>query len=68
VEFFVYSERNPQVIPVDRGNWHGYQNVGPGQAMVLMRLSKKYDPEDEQRMSVKDAYEKYGASWDRHAR
>ena len=68
VIFHVVSERSPEVVPIQEGAWHGYQNIGPGQAMILMRLSNKYDPEDEERMSIEDAYDKYGAHWDRDVR
>lgn len=68
VEFVVFGERNPAVVPIPTGVWHGYQNIGPGQAIILMQLSNKYDPEDEQRMSIKDANDKYGAYWGRDAR
>lgn len=65
VMWVVGSEHNPRVIPIEEGMWHGYQNIGPGRAMILMRLSNKYDPEDEERMTIEDAYDKYGAYWER---
>ena len=65
VVFTTVSERHPMVIPVEEGLWHGYQNIGPGQAMILMRLSNKYDPNDEQRMTVGEAEELFGAFWER---
>ena len=68
VVFTTVSERHPMVIPVEEGLWHGYQNIGPGQAIILMRLSNKYDPNDEKRLTVADAEERYGAYWTRDAR
>ena len=68
VEFVTTSERHPMVIPVPAGVWHGYQNVGPDRAIILMRLSNKYDPNDELRMTVEVAQATYGAYWERHAR
>ena len=68
VLWVVGSECNPRVIPVEEGLWHGYQNIGPGRAMVLMRLSQKYNPEDEHRMTITEGEELFGAYWKRDVR
>jgi dTDP-4-dehydrorhamnose 3,5-epimerase-like enzyme len=38
-------------VVVFPGVWHGYENVGTEDAYLLMYLSRKYDPTDEERMS-----------------
>jgi dTDP-4-dehydrorhamnose 3,5-epimerase-like enzyme len=47
---------------VPRGLWHGYYNLGSETAIVLYWLTSKYDPSDEERMSV----EEMGFDWSRH--
>ena len=39
------------MVTVYEGSWHGYENVGAEPAYVLMYLSQKYDPSDEERVS-----------------
>lgn len=36
---------------VTPNQWHGYENIGTGQAWLLMYLSQKYDPTDEEFMT-----------------
>ncbi len=49
---------------IPRGLWHGYFNFGEDVAIVLYWLTSKYNPKDEERMSV----EKMGFDWHRHAK
>lgn len=38
-------------LRVDPNTWHGYENTGPTDAILVMYLSRPYDPSDEERMS-----------------
>lgn len=49
----------PLVIPA--GSWHGYQNIGSEDALLVTYITQHYDPEDEHRLSPVLA----GVSWER---
>jgi len=49
---------------IPRGIWHGYYNFGNEVAIVLYWLTSKYNPDDEERMTV----EEMGFSWERRAK
>ena len=57
VVWHTLSERNamrgPLVIP--RGLWHGCVNMSTEDAILIYHITKKYDPSDEQRMTVEEA-------------
>jgi quercetin dioxygenase-like cupin family protein len=56
----VLEERGPRYLDVsdpgellwvEPGHWHGYENPTTEDAYLLMYLDRKYDPTDEERMS-----------------
>lgn len=47
-QFVVLDARNPEVLEVPKGTWHGYIAIG-GEATLLQYLDHKYDPTDEER-------------------
>lgn len=49
---------------IPRGVWHGYYNFTNEVAVVLYWLTSKYNPQDEERMSV----EEMGFDWQRRSR
>jgi dTDP-4-dehydrorhamnose 3,5-epimerase len=66
VEWVYCSERsaNEGALFVPRGLWHGHYNFTNEIAIVLYWLTNKYDPKDEERMTI----EKMGFDWFRHAK
>ena len=66
VEWVYCSERSAKdgAIFIPRGVWHGYYNFTNDVAVVLYWLTSKYNPADEERMSV----EAMGFDWMRRAR
>ena len=45
-----YTYNSPRwLLTVPPGTWHGYENAGKGEAILLMYLDQKYDPDDEER-------------------
>jgi dTDP-4-dehydrorhamnose 3,5-epimerase-like enzyme len=59
VKFEYLSDKNPRVIKISPGTWHGYKALEPG-SILLYGLTEKYDPNDEIR--VKPGA--FGESWD----
>jgi dTDP-4-dehydrorhamnose 3,5-epimerase-like enzyme len=53
------SDKNPKVIRIDPGIWHGYKALQEG-SIMLYYLTEKYDIEDE--WKVRPGY--FGESWD----
>ena len=66
VEWVYSSERSAKdgSIFVPRSIWHGYYNFTTKPAVVLYWLTSKYNPKDEERMSI----EAMGFDWLRHAK
>ena len=66
VEWVYSSERGAKdgALFIPRGVWHGYYNFTNEIAVVLYWLTSKYNPADEERMSV----EAMGFDWMRRAR
>lgn len=58
VLFKTLDAHNPQVVPVFPKTWHGYTAIG-GEAVLLQYLDHKFNPTDEERMTV----EAMGVSW-----
>jgi dTDP-4-dehydrorhamnose 3,5-epimerase-like enzyme len=58
------SERDPKELIIRRSWWHGYQNIGTEEALVLTWITQPYNPDDEERLSP-DAVD---ISWERVAR
>lgn len=66
VEWVYSSERSTKdgALFIPRGIWHGYYNFAHEPAFVLYWLTSKYNPDDEERMSI----EAMGFDWLRHAK
>jgi len=66
VNWVYSSERSAKdgALFVPRGVWHGYYNFTNEIAMVLYWLTSKYNPNDEERMTI----ENMGFDWYRHAK
>lgn len=66
VEWVYSSERSAKegALFIPRGIWHGYHNFTLEIAIVLYWLTNKYDPKDEERMTI----ENMGFDWLRRAR
>ena len=57
---FVYlSDKNPRVIEMIPGVYHGYKALEPG-SILLYYLTEKYNPDDEKRVEVGH----FGEDWD----
>ena len=60
----VLSEHFPEEYEIPPNTWHGYQNIGTDDAILVLVATNKYDGSDEERRSL-DAM---GISWDRQPR
>jgi len=50
-EFQYISDKNPRVLEIPPGIWHGYKALEPNSVM-LYYLTEKYDPKDEWKCPV----------------
>ena len=50
-EFEYLSEKNPRVLEIKPGIYHGYKALEPG-SILLYYLTEKYNPDDEKRAPV----------------
>jgi len=57
--FEYLSDKNPRVIEIVPGIYHGYKALEPG-SILLYYLTHKYNPEDEIRAKVGDFGEDWG--------
>ena len=57
-EFVYLSDKNPTVIEMKPGVYHGYKAIEPG-SILCYYLTEKYNPEDEIRAAVGD----FGEEW-----
>ncbi len=66
VEWLYSSERSTKdgALFIPRGIWHGYYNFTDQISIVLYWLTSKYNPDDEERMSI----EAMGFDWKRQAK
>ncbi len=66
VQWVYSSERGAKegALFIPRGVWHGYYNFTDDVAIVLYWLTSKYNPSDEERMSI----EEMGFDWQRRAK
>ena len=64
VQWDTLDEHNPRTLCVPIGTWHGYQNIGAGDAVIVLYATNKYDGSDEERRSL----QAMGISWDRQPR
>lgn len=46
----VLTDRDPKPLVIQRGWWHGYQNIGPGRACVVTYITRNWSPDDEFRL------------------
>ena len=53
------SDKNPRVIEMKPGIYHGYKSLEPG-SILCYYLTEKYNPEDEIRAKVGD----FGEDWE----
>jgi len=58
-EFVYLSDKNPQVIEMKPGVYHGYKALEPG-SILLYYLTEKYNPNDEFRAPVGHFGEEWG--------
>ena len=57
-EFEYLSDRNPRVLKIPPGIYHGYKALEPD-SILMYYLTEKYDPQDEFRAKVGD----FGENW-----
>ena len=58
-EFEYLSDKNFRVLKIPPGIWHGYKALEPG-TILMYYVTKKYDPEDEERTAVGT----FGEEWE----
>jgi dTDP-4-dehydrorhamnose 3,5-epimerase-like enzyme len=58
-EFVYLSDKNPRVIEMKPGVYHGYKALEPG-SILLYYLTEKYNPKDEFRVPVGHFGEEWG--------
>ena len=51
VDWEYLSDKNPRVLKIPPGIYHGYRALEPG-SILMYYLTEKYDPSDEHRASV----------------
>ncbi|MEK6826507.1 MAG: dTDP-4-dehydrorhamnose 3,5-epimerase family protein [Nanoarchaeota archaeon] len=61
IETYIIGEKNPVVIKVPPGIWHGYSPLGGKEAIVLHLMDKTYDPKNDD-TERKDPYA-FGDVW-----
>lgn len=59
VRFEYLSDKNPRVLGIPAGVYHGYKALEPG-SILLYYVTRKYDPDDEIRAEVGS----FGESWE----
>ena len=59
VKWEYLSDKNPRVLEITPGIYHGYRALEPG-SILCYYLTHKYNPEDEIRAKVGD----FGENWD----
>jgi dTDP-4-dehydrorhamnose 3,5-epimerase-like enzyme len=59
VKWEYLSDKNPRVLEITPGIYHGYKALEPG-SILLYYLTKKYNPDDEMRAAVGA----FNESWD----
>jgi dTDP-4-dehydrorhamnose 3,5-epimerase-like enzyme len=57
--FEYLSDKNPRVLEIIPGVYHGYKALEPG-SILAYYVTRKYDPTDEHRAEVGD----FGENWD----
>ena len=58
-EFVYISDKNPRVLEIPPGVWHGYKALEPG-SIMLYYLTEKYDVDDEWKVRPGDFGEEWG--------
>ena len=59
VKWEYLSDKNPRVLEITPGIYHGYKALEPG-SILCYYLTEKYNPEDEIRAKVGD----FGEDWE----
>ena len=59
LKFEYLSEKNPKVLEIKPGTYHGYRALEPD-SILLYFLTEKYNPDDEIRALVGDFGEDWG--------
>ena len=57
-KFEYLSDKNPKVLKITPGIYHGYKCLEPG-SILMYYVNRKYDPNDEIRASIGD----FGEDW-----
>lgn len=52
IRWFTLDARNPQMLRIPAGWWHGYQSIGDEAACVVTYITRHYDPQDEGRCPI----------------
>ena len=58
-EFVYLSDKDPKVLEIKPGIYHGYKAIEPG-SILMYYVTEKYNPEDEIRKKVGDFGEEWG--------
>lgn len=53
-EFKILTDRNPEVVKIPRGLWHGSYNYTNEPAILVYYITKKWDGSDEDRATVEE--------------
>ena len=61
IRTYIIGEKNPVLIKVPPGFWHGYSPVGNKEAVILHLMDKTYDPKNDD-TERKDPYA-FGDVW-----
>ena len=61
VKVYTIGEKNPVIIKVPPGHWHGYMPLGNQEAVILHVMDKLYDPKNDD-TERKDPYV-FGDVW-----
>lgn len=54
LDWTVLSEHHPKELVIERGLWHGYQNIGTTECLLLTWITQPYNPADEERLDPAD--------------
>lgn len=57
-EFKYLSDKNPQVLEIPPGVYHGYKALEPG-TILAYYVTRKYDPTDEHRAEIGSFFEQW---------
>lgn len=52
IRWITLDARNPQMLRIPAGWWHGYQSIGDESACVVTYITQHYNPQDEFRTPI----------------